>query len=157
MKKVFLFLFTAILITGSVHAQQKATLKELTGTWNLFSMDVPGQMYFNTQTDSVFIKSQEGEDSTTAEFKKSMMKDALKAQFEKMNFVMDANGYMYEGTDTSDESKKMGQYNEEKGALILKDKESAETKEIQLLLKGNTLTMVTVDKGMTVTMLCVKK
>lgn len=157
MKKIFLFVLTTMLIAGSVTAQQKATLKELTGTWNLFSMDVPGEMYFNIQTDSVFIKAQDGEDSTMTAFKNNMMKDALKTQFEKMNFVMDANGNMFEGTDTSDESKKMGQYNEEKGVLMVKDKESSETQEIQLSLKGNILTMVTVDKGMKVTMLCVKK
>lgn len=157
MKKIFLFVLTTLLIAGSVTAQQKATLKELTGTWNLFSMDVPGEMYFNTQTDSVFVKAEEGEDSTMLAFKNNMIKDALKAQFAKMNFVMDAGGNMFEGTDTSDESKKMGQYNEEKGVLMVKDKESSETQEIQLSLKGNILTMVTVDKGMKVTMLCVKK
>lgn len=157
MKKRFLVVLAMLFIAGSITAQQKATLKELTGTWNLFSMDVPGEMYFNTKTDSVFIKTQAGEDSAMTAFKNNMMKDALKTQFEKMNFVMDASGNMYEGTDTSDESKKMGQYNEEKGVLMVKDKESDEVKEIGLSLKDNILTMVTVDKGMTVTMLCVKK
>jgi hypothetical protein len=64
---------------------------------------------------------------------------------------------MCEGTDTGDESKKMGQYDEEKGVLLVKDKESADTKEIQLSLKGNILTMNAEEKGTMVTMLCVKK
>lgn len=157
MKKTILLLLTTVLLAGSLAAQQQTTLKELTGTWNLFSMDVPGEMYFNTRTDSIYIKPQQDEDSAMTAFKNSMMKNALKSEFAKMNFVMDAAGNMYEGMNTNDSSKRMGQYNEEKGVLLVNDKESSEIHEIQLSLKENILTMITTDKGIKVTMLCIKR
>lgn len=156
MKKILLSLFTLIVATGAATAQGKPSLTDLAGIWNMYSIDVPGELYFNVQTDSVFVKTDEGQDSSAVAFTKEMMRGAMKSQLEKANFFLDAGGNMYEGAE-ADESKKMGKYDPSTGLVTVKEKESNEIKEIQLLLQGNTLKMVTKEKEKTVTILCKKK
>ena len=157
MKTKILLLTLSCLFTANVQAQQKLTLKELTGTWEVFSMDIPGEIYFNLQTDSIAVKPEDGEDSTMIAFKNKMIKESLKAQVSKMFFYMDSDGTMYDGTLTKDPTKKMGSYMEDKAVLRIKEKETGEEKEIRLSLKDNVLTMLTEDKGVRVTMLCKKR
>lgn len=120
-------------------------------------MDIPGELYFNLETDSVSVKLQGDEDSTMIAFKNNMIKESLKAQVSKLFFFMDKDGTMYDGTETKDTRKIMGQYIENKSMLKIKEKETGEEKEIELSLKDNILTMISEDKGKKLTMLCRKK
>lgn len=155
MKTKLIILLTAIIIGLQAEAQQKTTLKELIGTWHVFSMDVPGEMYFNFQTDSFYVKMGEDTDSSMQAFAKSMIKEALQKELGKMKFYMAEDGIMYDG-DVIDPSRKMGEFIAEKSVLMIKDKESSEVKEVKIWLKADVLTMLTEDKGVTVTMLCKK-
>jgi len=164
MKKISLIIFLLGLFIGSVSAQKNPAIKELVGNWNLYAMDIPGMIYFNSQTDSIWVNPKTlgtGEelnvDSSTNLMLLEVMKTNMKKEFEKMNFKIDQEGVMYENTTKIDSVVIMGKYDPATGTLTMKESKDEPEEKLSLLIDNGVLRMIKQEGELTVTMSCSRK
>jgi hypothetical protein len=144
-------------------AQDKPTLTELEGKWNVVAMNIPGLLYFNTLTDSAWMSNQElneigkGEpiDSSTKNLALGMIKSVMKTQFSKMFFLFDKEGNMFDVSRPGSKTR-MAYYDATAGIFHLSEKEGGEEKQFPAEIKAGLLTLHITDKGKAVTIWCNK-
>lgn len=154
--KVLLLFVSVITLVNTVHAQEKVSLQELQGTWSLVIMDIPGAMYYNAQTDSLYLTGTEGNvpsGDSILNGKSHVMADVIKEEFKKISFVIDAAGNMYQARDSS---KKLGSYDPEKGVIFATDPDNGDKRAMKLSMQDKMLVMKTEEQGVTVTIICKK-
>jgi hypothetical protein len=164
MKKLSLVFYFFTLVSFGINAQTNPSIKEIEGNWNLFVINIPGKMYYNSATDSLSMDMKamgRGNQKDTDENSKQMMLDimklTMKKEFEKMNFKFDAAGVMYENNPQTDSILIMGTYDPISGKINLKDPKEGEDGKLSIQFNNGVLTLFKEDDGITVTMMCQRK
>lgn len=164
MKKLSFLICLCTLISFGADAQKNPPVKDLEGAWNIFVMNIPNMMHYNSATDSLSmdmkamgIESDEQMDENSKLMMMDAMKSSMKKEFEKMIFKFDAAGVMYEKNGTTDSTMIMGTYDPTTGQIKLKDITDGKEEKLSLQLENGVLTLFKEADGMIVTMICKRK
>jgi len=164
MKKLSLIFCFFTLVTSCINAQTNPSIKELEGNWNLFVINIPGKMYYNSATDSLSMDMkamgggiQEDADESSKQMMLDIMKSTMKKEFEKMNFRFDSAGIMYENNPLADSIIIMGTYDPTTGKINLKDPKEGDDGKLSIQFNNGVLQLFKEDDGIIVTMMCQRK
>lgn len=117
MKKIA-FAFILVVTTLFSTAQTKPTKTNVVGKWGIYSVMVPGQLYYNIEKDSLDLSSEMKATIDPAQL--PMMTTVLKQQFTmftKVSFTFNADGSAEFVSPTGESQKGTYMVDEEKGTI----------------------------------------
>jgi hypothetical protein len=143
MKKLIGTLFWIFSIL-SLQAQSKVSKAAVIGKWSLVSVEVPEQVYYNTEKDSISLN--ETIKKTASADQVAILAGMLKQQlgiYAKMSFQFNTDGTVE--MRVGDDTKTGATYriDEEKSMIITKEKDTAEVSLKAEILPDNTLRIFT--------------